>query len=376
MKNSYSIKYPANIVFGTGSIEQLPDFMPESPRIMIVTGKSAIKTGVAEKIISVLKDYKIIDATGMSMPEPNLKCIDALIEKGRIENATAVIGLGGGSTIDAAKAAAALIPKEGKTSDYFSGKYKITGKGLFFAALPTTSGTGAEITNNSVLIDSNLKIKKSLRHPSMIANVALIDSELTLSAPPSVTVYSGLDALTQAIESYVSKKANNYTKAVAQKAVKLLFNNIEQAYKNGSDIMVREKMAEGSMLSAMAFSQSGLGAVHAFAHPIGSLKHIPHGKICAILLPHVINYNLKNCSEAFTVLAKACNLNSVDKFLDSIRTLNKKFEIPQNLSGIKFSSDDIDFVVKNSKSNSFYCNPASFSDEEIRIFLTNLINKL
>jgi len=373
--NGYSIKYPTNIIFGTDSYKRLSDYLPKNQRTMIVSGKSAITNGVAELIFSALKNYEVVNACGMAIPEPDLNCVDALIQKGRKEKISTVIGVGGGSAIDAAKAAAALIPEQGEISDYFSGRRNIENKGLFFAALPTTAGTGAEITNNSVLTDPILKIKKSLRHPSMIADLAIIDPKLTISVPPATTAFSGLDALTQAIESFVSKNANNLTKSLALKAVELLFFNLKEVVANGKNSQARERMAEGSMLSALAFSQSGLGAVHAFAHPIGSLKHIAHGKICAILLPHIIKFNSDACSEEFKQLSQICGLRSIDEFINAIKKMNDLFNIPEDLSSFELSEKDISFVIKNSKSKSFDCNPKSITDNEVKNLILNLMGK-
>ena len=214
--------------------------------------------------------------------------MDRLIRAGRDFRAECVVAVGGGSVMDSAKAAAALIPLDGWCADYFSGEREIPGKGLFFAALPTTAGTGAEITNNSVLTDPATKIKKSLRHPSMVADLAIDDPMLPLSCAPSLTAASGLDAFVQAFESCTSPKANTATRALAYAAIRRIRESLIPAFRCPDDIEARSGMCEGSLLSAMAFSQTGLGAIHGLAHPIGSLLHVPHGKACATLIPAVV----------------------------------------------------------------------------------------
>jgi alcohol dehydrogenase class IV len=369
----YSVTYPNKIIFGNESFLSLSEHIPENAKILFVTGKSALK-GNADKILNVLLHYKITNASGMTVPEPHLECVDKLINLGRCEKVDTVIALGGGSTIDAAKAAAALIPLQGKTKDYFTGKKKIPGKGLFFIALPTTAGTGAEITNNSVLTDKENKVKKSLRHPSMIADIAIIDPILTLDMPSPITAYSGLDALTQAIESYTSAKANSLTRSLAGTAVKLLFNNIYEAYSNGTNLMSREKMAEGSMLSAMAFSQSGLGAVHGLAHPIGSLLSAPHGKTCAIILPHIMRFNLSKSQKRYSELANICDFTNAEDFIIAIEKLCQELKIPNSLKNLGLNESHFPFIIKNCRSNSMTCNPRQMSDEEVETFLKSLSN--
>ena len=212
------------------------------------------------------------------------------IKIARKKKSDVVIGLGGGSAMDAAKAIASLARQSGTIWEYHSGK-KIEKEGLPFVAIPTTAWTGAEITNNSVLTDRKVSLKKSIRSPYMIARVALVDPDLTLFLPSQVTAYTGMDAFTQALESYVTRTSNPITDTLALQAIEIIFQNLPQAVANGKDAETRGKMALGSLLSAMAFSNSGLGAVHGLAHPIGARFGVPHGLACAILLPHVIGFN-------------------------------------------------------------------------------------
>ena len=370
--NNYCITYPRKIFFGNDSYLNLPKYLPKDAKVLFVSGLSALKHN-AGKIFELLKDFQVINATGMTIPEPDLECVDTLIQLGRKEKVTAVLALGGGSTIDAAKAAAALIPLEGLTKDYFSGKKIITQKGLFFAAIPTTAGTGAEITNNSVLTDKENKVKKSLRHPTMIADLAIIDPLFTVNMPPAITAFSGLDALTQAIESYTSAKANTLTQALAKIAVKLLFINLQKAYSDGSNLKFKEKMAEGSMLSAMAFSQSGLGAVHGLAHPIGSLLSIPHGKTCAILLPYIMKFNASVCEQQYNELAQECALKNCEDFIKAIELLCTELKVPTSMKDLNLNKSHFPFIIKNCRSNSMSCNPKEMTDDDVEKLLQKLM---
>jgi len=193
-----------------------------------------------------------------------------------------------------------------------------------------------------------------------------------LGASPELTAASGLDAFTQAVESFTSADANSATKALACKAAVIIFNSIEDACESGDDLGLRAKMAEGSLLSAMAFSQSGLGAVHGLAHPAGALLGIPHGVMCAILLPTVLEWNLPECRTDYDELADACGLDDADEFVNAVRHLCAKLKIPPNLSGHGLKPEQCSFIIKNCRSRSMECNPRQMTDEDILKLLESL----
>jgi alcohol dehydrogenase class IV len=371
MKESFSLLYPPKIIFGQDSLKELPDNLPVKSRILLVSGKSLRQSGRLEEVKKLLSAFTVIHFCGIP-PEPPLSSVDELTALGRKEKATAVVAIGGGSVIDAGKAAAMLIPREGTCGEYFYDTRKILDKGLFFAAVPTTAGTGAEITVNSVLTDSATKIKKSVKSPFMVPDLAIVDPVLTLGASPGLTAASGLDAFTQAVESFTSADANSASKALACKAAGIIFNSLPNAYESGNDMNARTEMAKGSLLSAMAFSQSGLGAVHGLAHPAGSLLGIPHGVICAILLSPVLEWNLPECRTDYDELAKACGLGNADKFIIGVRKLCSKLKIPSDLSAYGLKSEHFPFIIKNCRSRSMECNPRQMSDADILKLLESL----
>jgi alcohol dehydrogenase class IV len=371
MKNNFTLVYPPKIIFGQNSLKELPDNLPVKSRILLVTGKSLRQSGRIEEVENLLSSFPVIHFCGIP-PEPPLSSVDELAALGRKGKVTAVVAIGGGSVIDAAKAAAILIPREGACGEYFHGNRKILDKGLFFAALPTTAGTGAEITVNSVLTDTATKIKKSLKSPFMVPDLAIVDPVLTLGASPELTAASGLDAFTQAVESFTSADANIATKALACKAAGIIFRNLTRAYENSNDMDARTEMAKGSLLSAMAFSQSGLGAVHGLAHPAGALLGIPHGVICAILLSPVLEWNLPECRTDYDELAKACGLRNANEFIAETRELSSKLKIPPDLSGYGLKSGHFPFIMKNCRSRSMECNPRQMTDADISKLLESL----
>lgn len=361
MSSSYT--FPGNIRFGEGEFRTLPGSLPSGARPFLVMGKHFSMTAEGGELLALLEPFHPVVRIGIPA-EPPLHCVDELISLGRAEQVNCVIAVGGGSVIDAAKAAAALIPAEGMVGDYFSGSRTIPGKGLFFAALPTTAGTGAESTNNSVLTDPETQIKKSLRHPQMKADLAIVDPMLTWSCPASLTAASGLDAFVQAFEGYTNPKASAFTRALSGEAAKMILSNLRVAC--AGDRAARNAMAEGSMLSGIAFSQTGLGAVHGFAHPIGSLLHVPHGVACAVLMIPVMRWNQPVCGDRYQELAKICG---VSDFIEAADSLARSLEIPADFKEYGLKKEHFPFIVKNCRSASMATNPRPFTDAEVEVFL-------
>lgn len=371
---SYTLRYPGVVRFGAGAAKELPEHIPNEGAVLLVTGRSALSNGLAESLKSLLASWKIIDASGMSRPEPTLECVDAIVGTARAGNATAVVAVGGGSCIDAAKAAAAIAPRgTAKTAEFFDGERSIERDGLFLAALPTTAGTGAEITSNAVLTDPARRMKKSIRSPFMVPDIAIIDPELTLGTPSSVVAASGMDAFTQALESYTSASANAATRALAKTAVAKIYANIADAVENGADMIAKTELAEGSMLSAMAFSQSGLGAVHGLAHPIGSLLELPHGFVCAVLLPKIMEWNKVICAAEYAEVAAASDIpGGAEGLVAAVTDLNRKLGIPNEFASSGLTEEHFQFIIDNCRSRSMSGNPRPMTDDDVRSTLMSL----
>ena len=370
---TYSVHYPAEITFGPGVSAALPEKLSRFRRILLVAGSHFIQTDDYAVLTDSLRRFDVFMQSRVQ-PEPPLEDVDRMVRCGREFQADAVVAVGGGSVIDCAKAAAALIPLDGTCADYFTGAKTTPGKGLFFAALPTTSGTGAEITNNAVLTDRASKIKKSLRHPSMVADLAMVDPLLTVSCPSGLSAASGLDAFVQAFESYTSPKASALTQALSIRALRKLSANLEKVCRDGSDPAVRTEMAEGSLLSAMAFSQTGLGAIHGLAHPIGSLLGVPHGKACAALIPSVVEWNLPMCEQQNGEIARECGFGeTAADFLNVCLELCRKTGVRPGFHDYGLNETHFDFIVQNCRSASMKLNPRPLSDDEVRALLERLV---
>ncbi|MCD6256643.1 iron-containing alcohol dehydrogenase [Candidatus Aerophobetes bacterium] len=371
-----SLMYPQHIIFGKGVINQLGERVGSlGSKALLVTGRSAMrKSGILEKVINQLSSNQIdVELFDKVEHDPSLTTVAEGIDEARKKDVSVVIGLGGGSAMDSAKTIAVIAKEDGTLEDYHEGKLKIKRPGLPFVAVPTTAGTGAEITNNAVLTNREKKLKKSIRSPFMIAKVALVDPELTLSCPPSLTAHSGMDALTQAIESFISKGSNPITDTLALRAIELIFYNLPLAFEDGSNISTREKVALGSLLSAMAFSNSGLGAVHGLSHPLGAHYNIPHGLACAVLLPWVLEYNLPVCKEKMDIIAKKIGVKRGEDVPDIIRDLLNKLKIPLTFKEWGIKKEDIPVLVKKSRSGSMAKNPREATDEDLENILKKVI---
>jgi alcohol dehydrogenase class IV len=376
MQDSFELRYPGTILFGVGVRRELPRLLAavaESANtgIFLVASKSVLTPPLRAELDALCGGRIAGVFTGVPH-DPPLAVVDAVIGGIRGSGAGVVIGLGGGSVLDTAKAAAAVAPFGSSVVPFFRGERPLAAPGLPFIAMPTTAGSGAEITSNSVLTDTETRQKKSLRSPHMTARAAVVDVELTLAAPPALTAWSGLDALTQALESYISKKANPATRALAAEATGLLLAALPEAVRDGRDLAARTHVAQGSLLSAMAFSQSGLGAVHGLAHPIGLELDLAHGLTCAVLLPHVLRLNAPACGDDLARLARMLGFADSATLVARIESLCRGLDVPEGFAAHGLREEQFPRILANCRSPSMSANPRELSDAEILALLRRL----
>jgi alcohol dehydrogenase class IV len=305
----------ARILFAPGASKQLPGISREfGSRALIVTGQNTTRAKPAVKALEEAGvECRIFSVAG----EPTIQSVRDGVRAAR-GNCELVIGFGGGSAIDAAKAIAALATNSGDPLDYL----EVIGDGrplenvpLPFIAVPTTAGTGAEVTRNAVLGSPEHKTKASLRSPLLLAKVALIDPDLTLNLPREVTVNTGMDALTQVIEPYVSSRANSFTDAFCAEGMKRIAAHLTRAVHDGQDRATRESMSFASLLGGLALANAGLGVVHGFASPLGAMLEAPHGGLCAAVLPHAIRVNIRALRQ------RAAGHESLERYREAARIL-------------------------------------------------------
>ena len=336
-------------------MQELPLLIPPHAKVLAVTGNHCRK--LAGELLPGAVFAPPVQA------ELPLEDAQKVLDAGRVAGADAVVAIGGGSVMDAGKTAAALLPLEGSVKEYFYGKKSVPGKGVWFAACPTTAGTGAEMTSNAVLCDRETGIKQSLRHPSMTADLVLADPCLTYGSPAAVTASSGFDALVQAAEASISRKANTVTLALSLVAATQIFENIAKAVKD--DRQARIRVAEASMMTGMAFAQSGLGAVHGIAHPLGSLCHVPHGIACAVLFTAVMKRNMPCAS----VLEGMFGSDPLARFAE----LRRECGIPDNFRQYGLKESHFSFIVRHCRSGSMKCNPVELQDEDVTDILKEVL---
>ena len=353
--SDYTVRLPRTIRFGENLIQELPLDLPKDGPVLVVTGAHCRK-----RIADLLPGAVFAPPVRAELP---LEDAQNVLDCGRKAHAAAVVAVGGGSVIDAGKTAAALLPLDGTVKEFFYGEKKIPGKGVFFAACPTTAGTGAEMTPNAVLCDPETGVKQSLRHPEMTADLALVDPVLTYGAPPDVTAASGFDALVQAVEATISRRASGFTRPLTMTAAMSIFENLASAVKD--DRAARDAVAEASMTTGMAFAQCGLGAVHGLAHPLGSVCHVPHGVACAVLFVPVMKRNAPYAR----ILDGIFGESPLEKYAELCRVCG----LPDNFRSYGFRREHFPFIVRNCRSGSMKCNPVDLSDAEIEAILSEVL---
>lgn len=376
----FDILVPARIIFGSGTAGRLgEETLRYGQRALLVTGKkSLVEGGGIDRIYPPLRaaGVEVIHFSGVD-PEPTVKEVDDGRELVRKEAVNVVIGVGGGSALDVAKAVAGLAREEGETIDYFNGR-PITRPGIPFVAVPTTAGSGAEVTKNSVLVDPDTRRKQSIRSDLWMARSVIVDPILTFTAPRRVTAHSGMDAFTHALESFTSRFSNPVTEALSWQAILLIARNIYTAFSKGHDKEARENMALGSLMAGMAFNNSRLGAVHGLAHPIGVKYGLPHGLVCAILLPYVIRFNLGLCEQKYARVARelgVCPASAPDaeaaaSLVKFVSQLIKRLEIPAKLGEVGLAREDIPELVRSSlESASLAANPRAANYHDLTALL-------
>jgi alcohol dehydrogenase class IV len=339
------------IVMGPGAISQLAQEVQglKAEKVLFVTDTGVVRAGLIKAAQEALEKSEVKYAVFDSVePDPRYEIVADCVDMIRRENAGLLIGFGGGSPIDIAKASAIMYTNDGPINEYF-GIDLIPRPGLPTIMVPTTAGTGSEVTPITILSDENEKLKKGIVSPYLFPSAALLDPELTLGLPPKITASTGMDALIHAIEAYTSVNATSITDILAFRAMELLYHNIRTAYANGNNLEARSLMLEGSLLAGMAFANAGVTAVHAFAYPIGAEFHIPHGVANTLMLPHVLRFNILGNLSKFAQATKAFGLPTegldylmmAESAVGAIERLADDLRVPRHLAEFGIKENDI-----------------------------------
>ena len=376
----------SKIIFERGGIKRLPEIIAGFGRhCLIVTGGRSIReSGVLDALLAGLDTASVAYTIHSGITaEPTPTIVDAAVKIGKDVGADVIVGIGGGSVMDTAKAAAGVITNGGSVCDYLEGVgigAKIKKMPLPFIAVPTTSGTGTEVTKNAVIMSVEEGFKKSIRDETLIANVALLDPELTVSAPKSVTAASGMDAICQLIESYTSRYANPFCDAMALYHTPRAVTALRRACSDGSDIDARETMSLAAMVSGMTLANAGLGAAHGIGAGLGATLGVRHGIACGMMLPHVMRYNIAHGVTKYADLAPAlcgCTFGNAETAAlaaaDVIAQLCSDLGLPARLGQMGVTADMAGKLASSSMGSSMSKNPVTISQDVCEEFIRSLI---
>jgi len=369
----FSFTLPTKIVYGPGCIVSLIDELQlnNGNKPVIITDKGVKNAGILDKITSLLAQNNI-SCTVYDGVEPNPK--DVNVEEGakiaREFGADSIIAVGGGSPIDCAKSVGVLLAHDGDKIKKYEGKTAATKHLPLLITIPTTSGTGSELTFSSVITDTENNYKMTVKSQYTAAKVAICDPELTLSLPAHITASTGMDALTHAIEAYTAACAEPISDAAALYATELIYNNLVRAFNDGSNLEARSAMLLGSMLAGIAFSHSDVASVHCIAESLGGVYDLPHGVCNAVFLPHVMEYNMDYCLERYARIAKAMGLNFENEkegakiAVQAVKKLALDVKLPL-FSSLNVNTDDFEKLAEMSVKNiSTESNPRPMTKED------------
>jgi alcohol dehydrogenase class IV len=351
MTNVRFFQTTPRIVMGPGSLGQAPSEMKRmgARRVAIVTDPGLVATGIVSRLEDLLKAEGVSVSRFDSVEsDPRYQIAVQAGEFAKSCGAEAIVGIGGGSALDIAKTASALVTNDGHVESYF-GIDLLKHPGLPFMLIPTTAGTGSEVTPIAILSDEGEKLKKGIVSPYLFPRVAILDPELTRGLPPHITAATGMDALIHAVEAFTSKNATGMTDMLAVEAMTLIHENIRKAFSDGENIDARSRMLEGSMLAGMAFANAGVTAVHAFAYPIGAEFHIPHGVANSIMLVPVMEFNMLANFAKFAVMAEVFGApldglserEAAYEAIEALRDLSDDLRLPTRLSEFGVKESDI-----------------------------------
>ncbi|MGN1387503.1 MAG: iron-containing alcohol dehydrogenase [Bacillus sp. (in: firmicutes)] len=361
---------------GEGSLRKLPASMKRRgiKRVLIVTDKGITSIGLMNRMKAGLEageiDYFIYDRT---VPNPTIDNIEEALEMYHDNQCGGIIAFGGGSPIDCAKGVAARIARPKKQVPQLKGILKVRKKIPPLFAVPTTSGTGSEATIAAVISNPSTHEKYAINDPALIPYVAVLDPLLTVKLPRHITSTTGMDALTHAIEAYIGNSNTEETRECSREAVQLIFDNLYEAYINGSNLTARKNMQKAAYLAGIAFTRAYVGYVHAIAHTLGGFYNVPHGLANAVILPYVLEYYGKSAHKPLAELADEAGISDAsdsieekaNKFIEAIKKLNEDMDIPTKISGI--NEKDLPVMVERAfkEANPFYPVPKILEKQDL-----------
>ena len=354
MNRNVVFHQPARLVFGNSCAEQMIDAVAEScaSRAFIITAPAilALVEPLVEKLRACGTDVRLYSKIDS---EPTLATFESTLNEARKQDADAVIGIGGGSVLDVAKLVAGLLGSQQEIQDVL-GIGKLTGRNCYLICLPTTSGTGSEVSPNAILLDEADQRKKAAVSPHLVADEVYVDPLLTKTVPPDVTAATGMDAMVHCIEAYANRFAHPMVDLYALEGIRLIGNNLKAAFDQGDDVAARANLSLGSLYGGLCLGPVNTGAVHALAYPLGGDFHVAHGISNAVLLPSVMNFNLTAAADRYADIALALGVpksasaeDTAGQAVEKVKTLMQHCNVPQSLSALGIAEDAIDTLAES-----------------------------
>lgn len=373
----FMFSIPQNIIFGKGSLKKLPSLLQSKVlgKVLIISDRGLEKVGAVKKVTDILKEAGIAHEEFLDIePNPSVETVNTATAVYKKSKATGIIALGGGSPMDVAKAVGVLAVFGGDITEY-EGADKVPGKIVPIIAIPTTAGTGSEVTAFSVITDKARNYKLTVFSYELIPSYAILDPEMIMSLPPSVAATTGLDALVHAIEAFLSKAASPFTDAMAEKAMKLIGKNIRLFVADRGNEEAASSMMLASTFAGIAFAWARLGNVHAMAHPLGGFFNVPHGVANAILLPTVLEYNALADTGRYEIIYDLIKESKEKEYyfdpytlVGEIKRLTGALGIPEGLSQVGVTEDKIPEMAADAmKSGNIAVNPRKSNVKDIEM---------
>jgi len=358
------------------SLGRLPDLIKTQHihHVLIVTDKGILSIGLLDPLTKGLEEKEIkYTIYSDTVPNPTIENIEEALKLYHSGQCQGIIAFGGGSPMDCAKGVGARVARPNKSIPQMRGVLKVLKKLPPLFAIPTTAGTGSEGTLAAVVTNSKTHEKYALMDTALIPHYAVLDPQLTVKLPPAITAATGMDAMTHAVEAYIGRSSTRETKQYSIEAIKIIFQNLYEAYSNGSNITAREQMQKAAYLAGLAFTRAYVGNIHAIAHTLGGFYSTPHGLANAVILPYVLDYYGETIYRPLAELADAAGLSSgsqtdeqkAKKFIEAIKKLNRDMAIPEKLDGIRES--DIPLMAERAlkEANPLYPVPVIFNKQDM-----------
>lgn len=371
----FTFTVPQDIVFGVGSLKRLPELLEKSgsKKVLVISDRGLEKIGVVGKVEAIVKEAGLEMESFLDIePNPSVDTVNAATKAYTESGATSIVALGGGSPMDVSKSVGVLAKFGGEITEY-EGAHKVPGDIVPIIAIPTTAGTGSEVTAFSVITDTKRNYKLTVFSYKLIPSYALLDPELIMTAPASIAASCGVDAMIHALEAYISRDASPFSDAMAEKALELIGGNIRRFVANRTDVEAASAMMSGSMFAGIAFAWARLGNVHAMSHPVSAFFHVPHGVANSILLPTILEYNALadngRYEKIYNFVSKekeAAEYFVPEMLVDEIRDLCEELNIPASLSEVGVTEDKIEQMAEDAmKSGNIMANPRQSNINDI-----------